>query len=49
MGVNVSGKIIIVDVIVILLSKINSVIYNKNIDLGDVIEERDINKKNDLY
>ena len=46
-GVNASGKTTIADAIATSLSKINSAIYNKNTDSGDVIEERDINKKND--
>ena len=48
-GVNASGKTTIADAIATSLSKINSAIYNKNSDSGDVIEERDINKKNGPY
>ena len=48
-GINASGKTTIADAIATSLSKINSAIYNKNTDSGDVIEERDINKKNDPY
>ena len=48
-GINASGKTTIADAIATSLSKINSAIYNKNSDSGDVIEERDINKKNGPY
>ncbi len=48
-GVNASGKTTIAEAIAKSLSKINSAIYNKNNDSGDIIEEKSINKKNDPY
>ena len=48
-GVNASGKTTIAESIAKSLSKINSAIYNKNNDSGDMIDEKNINKKNGEY
>ncbi|WGE42612.1 AAA family ATPase [Actinobacillus equuli] len=48
-GINASGKTTIAEAIAKSLSKINSAVYNKNNDLGDVIDEKNINKHNGPY
>ncbi|MBN6075397.1 AAA family ATPase [Aggregatibacter actinomycetemcomitans] len=48
-GVNASGKTTIAESIAKSLSKINSAIYNRNNDSGDMIDENNINKKNGEY
>lgn len=48
-GVNASGKTTIAESIAKSLSKINSAIHNKNNDSGDIIDEKNINKKNGEY
>lgn len=48
-GVNASGKTTIAEAIAKSLSKINSAIHNKNNDSGDIIEEKNINRKNDPF